>query len=384
MAGRAGRWVLAAVGAAAGFYLALSWLGRLSQTYPLPLQPLQAAEVAAGGVLLGAVFGHQLGPLAVRGLWGGLRLVERRLAQTPALDLLAGTGGVVVGLVIAFLLSPALARLPWYGRGLITIVCGYLGAALFLGRREDWLRLWAGRGAGAAGAPGAADVGGLADGRPKILDTSAIIDGRVADLFETGFLEGRLIVPTGVLDELRHMADSGDDLRRQRGRFGLEVLGNLQKERHAPVVFETRDPDPEADVDTKLVLLAKECGGHVVTVDFNLNKVAELQGVSVLNVNALANALRPRYLPDEELSVRIVNAGRQPGQGVGYLRDGTMVLVEGAKQYLHVEVPIVVTSVIQNQQGRMIFGRLRVPDGVSGGQPEAPVEAEARRARRER
>lgn len=191
-----------------------------------------------------------------------------------------------------------------------------------------------------------------------MVDTSAIIDGRVADLFRTGFLEGQLVVPPYVLDELRHLADSADELRRQRGRHGLDVLTTLQKDLHAPVTFEARDPDPDIEVDMKLVLLARELSGHVVTTDFNLNKVAELQGVSVLNVNELANALRPRYLHGEEMVVRIVAPGKQPGQGLGYLEDGTMVLVEGARRHIGEDVEITVTNSIQNTQGRMIFGKL--------------------------
>ena len=352
MAGAAVRGLLAALGATAGFYLGVSWLGRLSQTYPLPLTPLQAAGTAAAGLVVGGAFGGLLGPLVLTGVGQAARALEARVIRTPVIDLLAGTAGALVGLLLALLLGAVLGHLPWYLRAAIAICLGYLGVAVFARRREDWLGLWAGHAAVPAESP-------ALSGQPKILDTSAIIDGRITDLYETGFLEGQLIVPTSVLDELRHMADSGDELRRQRGRYGLEVLGSLQKDRGAPVVFDSRDPDPDVEVDTKLVLLARQLGGQVVTTDFNLNKVAELQGVAVLNVNALANALRPRVLPGEELIVRVVAVGKQPGQGIGYLEDGTMVLVEGGRQFLQAEVPVIVTNVIQNQQGRMIFGRPR-------------------------
>jgi uncharacterized protein YacL len=365
MAGRAVRWTLAAAGAVVGFYVGLSWLGRLSLTYPLPLAAQQALGLLGAVTLAGAAFGYGVGPEAARACRGWLRSAEQRLARTPGVDVLAGTCGGILGLVVSYLLTPVLGRLPWPARGAAALLLGYLGAAVFVRKREDWLHLWAGGGQRRPAGEGAGPAAPVPDGRPKILDTSAIIDGRIADLYGTGFLEGRLVVPTYVLDELRHMADSGDDQRRQRGRFGLDVLSHLQKDLGAPVVLESRDPDPAAEVDTKLVLLARELGGYVVTTDFNLKKVAELQGVAVLNVNALANALRPRYLHGEEMVVRISGPGKQPGQGIGYLEDGTMVVVEGGRRYINQEVHIVVTSSIQNAQGRMVFGRLRAEPSTS-------------------
>ncbi len=362
MAGQAIRWVLAAVGAAAGFYVGLAWLGHLSLTYPLALGATQATGLVLAAVLAGGVFGHRLGPALVAAIGSWMGAIERRLSQAAGLDILAGSLGCVLGLVVSYLLAPALIHLPWPGRAVVAVFLAYLGAAVFVRKHEDWLGLWAGRSEGQPRANGgAADTpaGSLRDGRPKILDTSAIIDGRVSDLYETGFLEGELIVTNFVLDELRHMADSGDELRRQRGRFGLEVLGNLQKSLQAPVVFENQDPDPDAEVDSKLVLLARQMGGHVVTTDFNLNKVAELQGVSVLNINALAYALKPRVLAGETMVVRVVQPGKQPGQGIGYLEDGTMVLVEGGKRFMNQDVEIVVTNWIQKPQGRMVFGKPR-------------------------
>jgi uncharacterized protein YacL len=351
MAGRAVRWALAALGAAGGFYVAVAWLGVLSQSYPLPLEPLQAGGVAAAGIVVGAAFGHQVGPALLRGARFLVRRVEHRARRVPTVDLLAGLSGALVGLILALLLGPVLGRFDLGLRALITVALAYGGAAAFLARREDWHRLWTGR-----VGPDAAGASGPAEPPAKIVDTSAIIDGRVVDLYGTGFLEGALVVASGVLDELRHMADSGDELRRQRGRYGLEVLASLQKQ-GAPVLFETRDPAPEAEVDTKLVVLAREMGGQVVTTDFNLNKVAELQGVPVLNVHALASAMRPRVLTGEDIEVRVVGAGKQPGQGVGYLADGTMVVVEGGRHLMQSDVTVTVTNVIQNQQGRMIFGK---------------------------
>ena len=358
MDGPAVRWSLAAVGATVGFYIGLTWLGVLSRTYPLPLTAGEAVGLVVGGLLLGGLFGHRLGPSVLRGALWLLTTVEQRLGRAHGMDILAGSAGVILGLVVAYLLGPALAHLGWLARSLFTLLLAYLGGAVFARKREDWLHLVT-RAQPPPVAPEVAGGSAMGDGRPKVLDTSAIIDGRVADLFRTGFLEGQLIVPTCVLDELRHLADSGDELRRQRGRHGLEVLADLQKG-EAPVVIDPRDPAPDLEVDAKLVRLASELSGHVVTTDFNLNKVAQLQGVSVLNLNELAGALRPRYLPGEGMTVRIVGNGKLPGQGVGYLEDGTMVLVEGGRRFAGEEVEIVVTNTIQNTQGRMIFGKPRV------------------------
>jgi uncharacterized protein YacL len=193
-------------------------------------------------------------------------------------------------------------------------------------------------------------------GVPKVLDTSVIIDGRVADVIKAGFLEGPLVVPRSVLAELQRIADSSDALRRNRGRRGLDILQRLQQELQAVQVME--DPrEPGVDVDGRLVAMAKALRGWIVTNDFNLNKVAELQGVRVLNVNELSQALRPVVLPGEELSVQVVKDGKEAGQGIGYLDDGTMVVVEGGRKHIGERFDIVVTSVLQTVAGRMIFGR---------------------------
>ena len=366
-----GPWLGAAVGAAAGFYTAIAWLGALSGAYPVSptLDGQEAAALALALALAGGWLGWRFGPGWASLAAAGLRTVRQRLFRLPALDVLSGAVGVVLGLLVAFLLSPALSRIPWIGAYLpiaVSLAFAWLGGALFAARREEWMRLLdRSRAAGERAGPPAPEPGGsepaeAAPGaRPKVLDTSAIIDGRIADLYRTGFLEGDFIVSTAVLDELRHIADSPDPTRRQRGRHGLQVLGTLQKELGAPVVFTDRDPAPSKEVDNRLVLLAQEVGAQVVTTDYNLNKVAELLGVAVLNVNELAGVLRPRYLPGDEFAVRIVADGKQAGQGVGYLEDGTMVVVEGGRRFLNGDVDVEVTSSYQTAQGRMIFGRPR-------------------------
>lgn len=369
MRGSPGRWLCTGLGASVGFYVSLAWLGALDRAYPVSptLSGREAVGLALALALAGGVLGWQMGLYWVRLAAGAVRGLEQRVARVPAVDVLAGGLGSLLGLVMAFFLAASLARIPWVGRFLpavVSLALGWLGGAVFIRRREEWLRLIQGRGHVAARAApldqsAVAGHGEMPHGRPKVLDTSAIIDGRVAELYRTGFLEGQFIVSTAVLDELRHIADSSDAVRRQRGRHGLDVLSALRRELGAPVVITDRDPAPDLEVDNRLVLLAKELGAQVVTTDYNLNKVAELQGVPVLNVNELAGVVRAQYLPGEQLSVRIVADGKQPAQGVGYLVDGTMVVVEGGRRFLNEDVSVEVTSSYQTAQGRMVFGKAR-------------------------
>jgi uncharacterized protein YacL len=194
---------------------------------------------------------------------------------------------------------------------------------------------------------------------PKVLDTSVIIDGRVADLCETGFLEGTFLVPHFILDELQHIADSSDSLKRARGRRGLDILNKVQKMPGVDVRIVDEDFPHVREVDAKLVVLAKKMGAKIVTNDLNLNKVAELQGVRVLNINELCNALRPVVLPGEAIRVFVLKEGKEAGQGIAYLDDGTMIVVDNARRYIGKNVDVVVTSVLQTTAGRMIFTRLK-------------------------
>ncbi len=197
------------------------------------------------------------------------------------------------------------------------------------------------------------------ENRNILLDTSVIIDGRIADIARTGFIPGTLLIPRFVLNELQYIADSSDSLRRQRGRRGLEVLAQLQKEPGGvPVRITDIDVEGVREVDDKLVILARQLRCPILTNDYNLNRVAELQGVRVLNVNELANAVKSALLPGETLSIRLIQEGKEPGQGVGYLDDGTMVVVENGKDYINQQVTVVVTKVLQTSAGRMIFARL--------------------------
>ncbi len=201
---------------------------------------------------------------------------------------------------------------------------------------------------------------------PKILDTSVIIDGRVLEISRTGFLEGDLIVPSFVLDELRHIADSADSLRRVRGRRGLDILRKMQEELGEKVRVEDARGDEDAEVDVRLLHMAVEKNGAVMTNDYNLNKVAGVAGVPVLNVNGLAGALRPQVLPGEDMPVRIVREGKEPGQGVAYLDDGTMVVVENGRRRVGETLDAEVTTVLQTSAGRMIFARVKERETQAG------------------
>lgn len=196
-------------------------------------------------------------------------------------------------------------------------------------------------------------------GNPKIVDTSVIIDGRIVDILKTGFLEGTLIVPRFVLNELQHIADSADDLRRNKGRRGLDILKSMQ-DNSGNVHVEVVDDDPKeaTEVDAKILVLAKLYGAKVITNDFNLNKVAQIEGIEVLNINDLSNALKPSMLPDERLEVKIVKEGKEQDQGVGYLDDGTMIVVDGGRSHVGKVVSVQVTSVLQTAAGRMIFTKM--------------------------
>jgi uncharacterized protein YacL len=216
----------------------------------------------------------------------------------------------------------------------------------------------------------------------KLLDTNVIIDGRIRDVAKAGFVEGPIYIPGFVLDELQHIADSADGLKRARGRRGLDILNDMQKELTLVVrTYDRMAPGSEA-VDARLVRLAKALGGAIVTNDFNLNKVAELQGIQVLNVNELANALKPVVLPGEEMHVTIVKEGKEPSQGVGYLDDGTMIVVEGGRRHLGETVDVLVSSVLQTQAGKMIFAHLRLDDDQEDDSLDRGVRAYTRRGPR--
>jgi len=288
-----------------------------------------------------------------------VRAIRRILLSVSTQTLTSGLTGLVVGLAIAALLSFPLSLLPSpFGEILpfvAVLVFAYFGIAIFVMRQTDLsslIRL----------APARSSEDESSSTQPTyrtvLLDTSVIIDGRIADIARTGFLVGTLLIPRFVLNELQFIADSSDNLRRQRGRRGIEVISQLQKDTSTPLRISDMDVEGVREVDDKLVVLARQLRCPILTNDYNLNRIAELQGVSVLNVNELANAVKLVVLPGESMEVNVIQEGKESGQGVGYLDDGTMVVVEDGRNYLNKKIDVTVTKVLQTAAGRMIFGRL--------------------------
>jgi uncharacterized protein YacL len=276
-----------------------------------------------------------------------------RLSDAGAADFVLGVAGLLVGLLMGALIAIPLSGLQgplgtWVPV-LVSLLFGAIMAGAFMYKRDSILKAFGGVGPGAKRGPP----------NKVVVDTSAVIDGRIVDIGKTGFILGSLVAPRFVLDELQRIADSPDALRRNRGRRGLEMLSALQKDSVTPVeISEANYPELD-EVDAKLVALARDTGAAILTNDYNLNRVAELQGIRVLNINELANAVKAVVHPGEELSVRIIQEGKEPGQGVGYLEDGTMIVVEGGSRYLDQEIGITVTRVLQTVAGRMIFAQPR-------------------------
>ncbi|MDV2686720.1 PIN/TRAM domain-containing protein [Alkalihalophilus lindianensis] len=290
-----------------------------------------------------------------------MKLVEEAIVKAPVTDVLFGSMGLIIGLIVAYLIGiplnviqiPVLSTIvPIF----VTIFLGYFGFQIGFKKRDELINLFTmTRNLGKKKEDEEAEL--KQGNQLKILDTSVIIDGRIADICKTGFLEGTLVIPEFVLEELQHIADSSDVLKRNRGRRGLDILNKIQKELPINVEIYEGDFEEIQEVDSKLVKLAKVSSGMVVTNDFNLNKVCELQGVSVLNINDLANAVKPVVLPGEELNVQVIKDGKEHHQGVAYLDDGTMIVVEGGRDHIGKNLDVVVTSVLQTSAGRMIFAK---------------------------
>ena len=316
-------------------------------------------------VLAGALFGFFGLPYVTTKPFFWL---EDKLNVTPLPDLVAATVGLVVGLLLAAMVGLFLARLPWYLGFVISLVVAvvfsYWGVTIGLNRRNEMVALILGP-ARAAGA----GMGARRHSGETLLDTSVIIDGRITDIAQTGFLEGRLLVPHFVLAELQYIADSSDPLRRNRGRRGLEVLNILQKEPLVDIEFIDEDVPEVNEVDAKLIRLARKREAAIMTNDYNLNRVAQLEGVRILNLNNLANALKPVVIPGEEMEVLVIKEGKEQNQGVGYLDDGTMIVVENGRRFINQTVSVMVTSVLQTSAGRMIFV---APAGEGGAERRPP------------
>ena len=313
-------------------------------------------------ILIFGIILYFISPSIYKGISSLIDKISKNAQKLSTTELIYGTLGIIIGLIIATIIGipfsgvfsgihPAIGPIVFV---LIDLIGAIIGADIFIKRRDDIIL----------------SIGNLRKNNfkdkknkettrssAKVLDTSVIIDGRIFDICKTGFIEGVLIIPSFVLDELRHISDSADGLKRNRGRRGLDVLNKIQKELEIETQIWEGDFPEIAEVDSKLLKLAQTLNGKVITNDYNLNKVAEFQGVPVLNINELANAIKPVVLPGEEMRVVVIKDGKEASQGIAYLDDGTMIVVEGGRKYIGEELQVIVTSVLQTAAGRMIFAK---------------------------
>jgi uncharacterized protein YacL len=339
-----------------------SYIGRLASTSPGEFG-LSVEQYAFTIGLVGALTGLILTPfISTR----PIRRFRALMARVSPQSLFASLLGLIVGLIVAALLAFPLSLLPNpFGRVMPFIgvmLLGYMGVSVFVMRQHDLFTVISSLRGGSSqsnnNSNAEASTGqNWGESRTILLDTSVIIDGRIADIARTGFLPGSLLIPRFVLNELQYIADSADSLRRQRGRRGMEVLAQLQREPVIPVRITDIDVEGVREVDDKLIILARQMRCPILTNDFNLNRIAELQGVTILNINELANAVKSVLLPGELLCIRIIQEGKEHAQGVGYMDDGTMVVVENGREHIDHEVNVMVTKVLQTAAGRMIFAR---------------------------
>lgn len=340
-----------------GFYLG-SFIYREFLTLPANNE-IKIALMVFPGIILGLI-GYSIAPKVIQWVLQTTGWIEGYLQKMPIQELLGGAIGLIIALIIATLLGNSFSKIPFIGPYIpifASLLLGYVGMSVGAKKKEDLLSIFSIFKFGSKDK----EKSNKLDYKPKhkILDTSVIIDGRIADICKTGFVEGPLVIPNFVLEELRHIADSSDVLKRNRGRRGLDILNKIRKELDITVQISDMDFEDIAEVDSKLVKMAQVIDGFVVTNDYNLNKVAELQGVKVLNINELANAIKPVVLPGEEMTVQVIKDGKESGQGVAYLDDGTMIVVENGKRVIGDTVNVLVTSVLQTAAGRMIFAKLK-------------------------
>lgn len=370
------RITISLIGASIGFGLVLLLNElQLIQLEGSSLRPVFLIAASIAGFVVFYLMLPMIGK-AVRRL---IDRLEQRLENVPTADVVFGTLGLIIGLVIAFFASQPLQSLtlPYIGNALgvflsilIYIGLGLLGLRLAI-KNKDEVLLYPGRiRANAIEKPNRRskkkdthsklEWQEIETGRvPKILDTSVIIDGRILEIVRAGFLEGPLIISVFVLEELQHIADSSDDLRRERGRRGLDIVNQMQMMEGIDIVITEEKFEQIRDVDSKLLKLTQSMEGKIVTNDYNLNKVASVQNIPVLNVNDLANAVKPVVIPGEEMKVQVIKEGKEFNQGLAYLEDGTMIVVENGKRVIGKSVTVVVTSVLQTAAGKMIFAKLK-------------------------
>lgn len=307
--------------------------------------------------LLFALILFLFSPVIINYIISGMEYVEKNIQKRPAGEILFGTAGAIIGLIISTLFLNQIKNnsIIWtFLTIIITVIIVVFCTDIAIRKRDEIYNFFASLKKTSGSIK---EKKSKVKGIPKILDTSVIIDGRILDICQTGFIEGVLVIPQFVLEELRHIADSSDDLKRIRGRRGLDILNKIQNELKIAVEISETDFKDIKEVDSKLLKLAQTIKGKVITNDYNLNKVAQFQGVEVLNINELANSIKPIVLPGEEMTIQVVKDGKESGQGIAYLDDGTMIVVEGAKRHIGEVMDVQVTSVLQTAAGRMIFAK---------------------------
>jgi uncharacterized protein YacL len=332
-------------------------LGEIANTAPgVSTMSIEQYTFSIGlvGALVGLLITPYITSKPIRGL-------KKLLARSSAQTLVAALVGLIAGLIVAALFSFPISLLPDPFGSILpflgVVLFGYLGVSVFVMRREDIFSVFPGFRGGHSQTKDGTPSANWAESRTILLDTSVIIDGRITDISRTGFLPGSLLIPRFVLNELQYIADSPDSMRRQRGRRGMEALAVLQKDPIIPVRISDIDVEGVREVDDKLVILARQLRCPILTNDYNLNRIAELQGVTVLNINELANAVKSVLLPGEIMDIKVIQEGRESGQGVAYMDDGTMVVVENGRDHMDKEITVMVTKVLQTAAGKMIFAR---------------------------
>jgi len=349
------------IGALAGLYI-VNVLSEIQFVKSIESKSLVTAISIAIVILFGLIF-FILSPKALRALEELLLLWETQIQTKSFTEIILGAVGLIIGLIIAFLVSVPIYNIPIpYVGSVISILLygmlGYLGVKIGLSSKEtitDKVKDF--NLSSIKKSSKSKEISKEIQGIPKILDTSVIIDGRILDIARSGFLEGPLVVPVFVLEELQHIADSSDNLKRNRGRRGLDTVAEIQELKNIEVIISKEMIEEIPEVDSKLLKLTINLGGKIVTNDFNLNKVAKVQNLEVLNINELANAVKPAYLPGEEIHIHIVKEGKEQNQGLAYLDDGTMIVVENGKNLIGSSIDVIVTSALQTSAGKMIFAK---------------------------
>lgn len=364
------RWLLTVLGLGIGYAVTdltidLKFIRGLMGSNPNDITTIISYVI--GIILFGIIF-YIIAPFIISFILKLTSLLESGLQKIPTNDIIIGVGGLIIGLIVANLLinpfvrfltgNPVVSVIGSIVTLVVNIIFAIVGVNIAIKKKEDLYNIFTFLKRFGKDKKGKQESKTSAS-QPKILDTSVIIDGRIFDILKTGFIDGLIVIPSFVLEELRHIADSSDSLKRTRGRRGLDILNQIQKELPVQVEISERDFDNIQEVDSKLLKLAQVIGGKVITNDFNLNKVAEFQKVAVLNINDLANAIKPVVIPGEEMHLQIIKDGKESGQGVAYLDDGTMIVVEGGRRYVGEDIDVLVTSVLQTSAGRMIFAKVK-------------------------